>query len=119
MRDADCVAFLQWALPRLDLRWQGFRKVHGQVCKRLKRRIKALGLADIAAYRARLEAYPDEWATLDEMCHITISRFFRDSRIFETLAYASCRRLPRGLREKIVRCGSGRPAAPREKSRIR
>ncbi len=86
MRDADCVAFLQWALPRLDLRWQGFRKVHGQVCKRLKRRMKALGLADIAAYRARLEAYPDEWATLDEMCHITISRFFRDSRIFETLA---------------------------------
>ena len=53
MRDADCIAFLRWALPRLDLRWQGFREVHGQVCKRLKRRMKALGLADIAAYRAR------------------------------------------------------------------
>ena len=86
MRDADCIAFLQWALPRLDLRWQGFRKVHGQVCKRLKRRMKALGLEDIAAYRARLKADPDEWAVLDGMCHITISRFFRDSRIFEALA---------------------------------
>jgi len=86
MRDADCIVFLQWALPRLNLRWQGFRKVHGQVCKRLKRRMKALGHEDIAAYRARLEADPDEWAVLDDMCQITISRFFRDSRIFEALA---------------------------------
>jgi chemotaxis protein methyltransferase CheR len=86
MRDADCIAFLQWALPHLDLRWQGFRKVHGQVCKRLKRRMKTLGLADIAAYHARLEADPDEWTVLDGLCHITISRFFRDSRIFEALA---------------------------------
>ncbi len=86
MRDTDCVAFLQWALPSLDLRWHGFRKVHGQVCKRLKRRIKALGLEDITAYRKRLEVDPDEWAVLDVMCHITISRFFRDSHIFEALA---------------------------------
>jgi hypothetical protein len=34
---ADCIAFSQWVLLRLDLRWQGFRKGHGQVCKRLKR----------------------------------------------------------------------------------
>src|SRR5262245_21382547 len=27
MRDADCTAFLQWALPQLDLHWPGFRKV--------------------------------------------------------------------------------------------
>ena len=60
MRDADCVTFLRWALPRLDLRWQGFREVHGQVCKRLKRRMKALGLADIAAYRPRF-AGPGEY----------------------------------------------------------
>lgn len=85
MRDADCIAFLQWALPPLDLRWQGFRKVHGQVCKRLKRRMKQLGLEDIAAYRARLKADPDEWAVLDGLCHITVSRFFRDSRVFEAL----------------------------------
>src|SRR3990170_4320324 len=85
MADADCVAFLQWALPRLDLRWLGFRKVHGQVCKRLKRRMKELDLSGFAAYRERLEAAPDEWAVLDGLCHITISRFFRDSRVFEAL----------------------------------
>jgi chemotaxis protein methyltransferase CheR len=86
MADAECVAFLQWVLPRLDLRWQGFRKVHGQVCKRLKRRMKELGLEEFSAYRERLAADPGEWAVLDGLCHITISRFFRDSRVFEALA---------------------------------
>ena len=45
MGDADCVAFLQEALPRLGLRWPGFRKVHRQVCKRLRRRMKELSPA--------------------------------------------------------------------------
>lgn len=85
MNDKDCTAFLQWALPQLSLRWTGFRKVRRQVCKRLKRRMDDLGLADLAAYRARLEADPAEWRVLDEFCHITISRFFRDKRVFEAL----------------------------------
>ncbi len=85
MNDEDCTTFLQWALPQLSLRWTGFRKVRRQVCKRLKRRMNDLGLADLAAYRARLEADPAEWRVLDEFCHITISRFFRDKRVFEVL----------------------------------
>ena len=44
-----------------------------------------LKLADFAAYRARLEADPTEWRILDEYCHITISRFFRDRGVFEAL----------------------------------
>ena len=85
MTDADCVAFLQWALPRLDMRWKGFRKVRGQVCKRIKRRLQELGLEGYAAYRQRLESDPGEWRLLDECCHITISRFFRDRDVFEAL----------------------------------
>ena len=85
MADAECVAFLQEALPRLGLRWQGFRKVHGQVCKRLRRRMEALGIEGFAAYRQRLEANPQEWTVLDGLTHITISRFFRDKSIFEAL----------------------------------
>jgi chemotaxis protein methyltransferase CheR len=81
----DCTAFLQWALPQRELRWPGFRKVRRQVCKRLKRRIVELGLDDLAAYRRRLEADPAEWRAFDECCHITISRFFRDSGVFEVL----------------------------------
>jgi len=85
MTDADCVAFLQWALPHLDMRWTGFRKVRGQVCKRVKRRMKELGLEGYSAYRQRLETDPEEWRVLDECCHITISRFFRDRDVFERL----------------------------------
>ena len=55
MRDADCTAFLQEALPRLHLRWKGFRRVRRQVCKRIARRLTELGLPDLDAYRARLE----------------------------------------------------------------
>ena len=85
MNDTDCTAFLQWALPRLELHWPGFRKVRRQVCKRLKQRMRELGLEDFSAYRARLEADPSEWRILDECCHITISRFFRDRGIFEVV----------------------------------
>ncbi len=81
----DCTTFLQWSLPQRGLRWAGFRKVRGQVCKRLTRRMAALELADFADYRARLEADPQEWREFDQCCHITISRFYRDRGVFETL----------------------------------
>ena len=85
MTESDCTAFLEWALPRLELRWPGFRKVRRQVCKRLTRRIRDLGLGNFAAYRARIEADPTEWRMVDECCHITISRFFRERVVFEVL----------------------------------
>jgi chemotaxis protein methyltransferase CheR len=85
MRDADCVEFLQWALPRLDLRWAGFRKVRRQVCRRISRRLAELGLSDGAAYRTYIDGNTDEWARLDGFCRITISRFWRDRTVFESL----------------------------------
>jgi chemotaxis protein methyltransferase CheR len=84
--DRDCISFLQWALPRLGLRWEGFRKPRRQVCRRVERRRRALGLSDLEAYRARLEADPDEWRVLDQLCLITISRFWRDRAVFDALA---------------------------------
>ncbi len=87
MSDTDCVAFLQWALPRLQMRWPGFRRVRRQVCKRLGRRAKALGLRELGAYRRYLEECPSEWAALDELCRITISRFYRDRAVFDLLRH--------------------------------
>jgi chemotaxis protein methyltransferase CheR len=112
--DRDCTAFLQWALPQLDLRWPGFRKVRRQVCKRLQRRMRDLGLQDFAAYRVRLEVDPAEWRALDECCHITISRFFRDRGVFETLRgrvlpdiAARAKREGRDARAWSAGCASG------------
>ena len=44
-----------------------------------------LRIPDLAGYRTRLEADPAEWRFLVECCHITISRFFREKRVFEVL----------------------------------
>ncbi len=85
MQDKSCVAFLQWALPQLQMRWPGFRKVRGQVCKRIARRIAELQLADLESYQAYLCNHPQEWPILDSLCRITISRFYRDRGIFDFL----------------------------------
>ncbi|MFC1491894.1 CheR family methyltransferase [Nitrospinota bacterium] len=79
------MAFLRWALPRMGMRWAGFRKVRGGVCKRIGRRLSALGLRDPAAYRLYLEANPAEWGALEGMCRVSISRFYRDRGVFECL----------------------------------
>ncbi len=96
MTDAECVAFLQWALPQLDLRWPGFRKVRRQVCKRISRRMRALGLPNLAAYRDRLARDRDEWIVLDSFCRIPISRFWRDRAVFDQLADRILPRLAAG-----------------------
>ncbi len=109
MRDRDCVGFLQWALPRLGLRWPGYRKVRGTVCKRVGRRLRALGLVDLDAYRDVLAADPREWECLETFCRIPISRFWRDRGVFERLGRevlpALAAEAPaRG--ERLVRCWS-------------
>jgi chemotaxis protein methyltransferase CheR len=109
------VALLQWALPQLALSWPGFRQVRRQVCKRISRRMADLGLPDVAAYRARLEADPAEWAVLDTYCWISVSRFYRDRGVFEDLAdrilpelaRAAIARERRALRAWSAGCASG------------
>jgi chemotaxis protein methyltransferase CheR len=98
------VELLRWALPRLGLRWEGFRRVRRQVCRRIARRLAVLGLADAAAYRRHLEAHPEEWSVLETFCRIPISRFHRDRAVFEGLRRAV---LP-ALAERAEARGEGR-----------
>jgi chemotaxis protein methyltransferase CheR len=85
MKDSDCTQFLQWALPRMQLRWAGFRKVRRLVCKRVDRRCMALGLPDVMAYRQWLDTSAAEWDELRGLCAIPISRFCRDWAVFDAL----------------------------------
>ena len=115
MTDAECVRFLQWALPQLGLRWQGYRKVRRQVCKRVTRRMKELELADLAAYATFLDEYPEEWRTLDSLTCITISRFYRDRGVFAVLVGEVLPELARSaeageLSAWSVGCASGEEA---------
>lgn len=114
MRDADCVRLLRWALPRLGLRWAGFRRVRRQVCRRIQARFRELGLPDVEAYRALLEENPAEWRRLAPLCRVTISRFFRDRELFAALGQEvlpALAELPTGtpgeLRLWSAGCGAG------------
>jgi chemotaxis protein methyltransferase CheR len=110
------VEFLQWALPRLGLRWPGFRKVRRQVIRRIARRIEALQLGDLDHYRRYLEAHAEEWPRLDGCCRITISRFYRDRQVFDALAQAG---LPELVRLCRTRGNAGSGAGARAVARAR
>ena len=77
--------------------------------------MERLGLGDASAYRARLEADPAEWAALDSLCRITISRFLRDRAVWDalvrevlpTLARAALARGDRELAAWSAGCASG------------
>lgn len=74
--DAAYVQFLQTYLPRLALRWQGFRKVRTQVVKRLKRRLCALQPSWIAAGLTR----DDTWYVVQDALHAAIDFVEQDMR---------------------------------------
>jgi chemotaxis protein methyltransferase CheR len=101
MNDRDCVALLQRALPRLNHRWEGYRRVRRQVCRRIAERMQILGLADMAAYRKRLEEDPEEWTALRFCLRVTISHFFRNKGVFHALAQSI---LPT-LAELVIKSG--------------
>lgn len=117
VRDQDCIHFLQARLPRLGLRWAGYRKVRRTVCKRIDRRMRELGLSDLDAYGRLLERSPEELSRLDSFCRIPISRFYRDRAVFDALRRTLLpdlaeRAAMRGDRE--VRCWSAGCASGEE-----
>lgn len=115
MRDRECVAFLQWALPRLGRPWAGFRKVRNQLCRRIERRCRTLALEDVAAYRVHLDSHPEEWHELDALCPITISCFYRDTamwavltaEVLPALAHAAVARDMPALQAASLGCACG------------
>lgn len=106
------MAFLQWALPKMRMRWVGFRKVRGQVCKRISRRMAELELPTQSAYRSFLGENEVEWRTLEKLCRVTISRFYRDRGTFDLIGNDLLPLMARNssgneLRVWCVGCASG------------
>jgi chemotaxis protein methyltransferase CheR len=86
--------------------------VRRQVCKRIDRRIRDLGLTGVEAYRALLLTEPSEWDALDELTRITISRFFRERDAFTyldeiVLPELGAMALPGAVRIWSAGCGGG------------
>ncbi|MDH5739847.1 MAG: hypothetical protein OEY77_05930 [Nitrospira sp.] len=109
MKDAEGVRFLQWCLPKLRLRWLGYRKVRRQVYKRISAHLQSLGLHSLDDYRSYLDTHPDEWEILDSSCWIPISRFYRDKSVFQFLEQEVLPSLARQVLaegEIVLRCWS-------------
>jgi len=122
MNDQQCVRFLQEWLPRLGMRWAGYRKVRRTVCKRIARRLRVLGLAGIEEYRAYLESCPEEVGTLLTFCRIPISRFYRDRavyRLLESELLPACAAAAQARGDSMVRCWSAGCASGEEPYTIR
>ncbi|MDH3536476.1 MAG: methyltransferase domain-containing protein [Gammaproteobacteria bacterium] len=74
-----------------------------------------LSIDEISDYRDYLGAHQDEWAVLDKLCQVTISRFYRDRPVCRFLAREVLPDLARQvlqqgadyLRVWSVGCGSG------------
>lgn len=84
MDEKDGVKFLQWALPKRGYKWLGFRKPRSQVLKRIRRRMEELNISGgYSGYKSYLEENPKEWEIFDSFCYVTISKFFRDRKLWE------------------------------------
>jgi len=100
MPDQQWIAFLQWALPRLHMRWQGFSRVRGQVIKRIGRRLRHLDLSGPSDYQTYLQQHPEEWDVLDGLCRVVITRFYRDRLLFVQLEQQVLPKLATRLRSQ-------------------
>jgi chemotaxis protein methyltransferase CheR len=113
MSDSQSEELLAWALPQLGFRWAAFRRNKRQVLRRVRARIARLGLADAHAYREFLASHSHEWAELEALCGVTISRFYRDGALFDCLrqqvlpSLASQLRAGEPLRVWSAGCASG------------
>jgi chemotaxis protein methyltransferase CheR len=117
MHDRACINFLQHYLPELGYRWKGFRKVRNQVCKKIKKRIAELELGSIQTYRDYLEKHEEEMQVLDGLLNITISRFYRDRGVFDSIGNSILPALAEKARQnqqEQIRCWSAGSASGEE-----
>ena len=72
-------------LDRFDLSWSGYRRVRGGVKKRLQRHMLALGCRNFQDYMAILTSNPAARRKLDRVMTVSVSRFFRDRKLWEIM----------------------------------
>ncbi len=77
-------SFLAEILPSLGLSLPALRRRN--IRRRITRRMESRGVHDFRSYLSLLRREPAEWESLRPLLTVTISRFFRNRRVFETVA---------------------------------
>lgn len=98
-------------LDRFDLSRDGYRRVRKGVKKRIVRHMTSLGLHGVDDYLRLLESDPGEVQAARQLLTVSISRFFRDRRLWDTLRDTVFPDLavssPRGPRAWCAGCARG------------
>lgn len=97
----------QQLLDYLGLSWRGYRKVRKGVKKRISRHMKDLGCQNVATYLIELATNEEERHICERLMTVSISRFFRDKKLWETLQNEIVPQLIERPQEKISVWGAG------------
>jgi len=79
----DFEPFIKEAASLLDLQWRRFQR--GGVKRKVERRVTELGLSHFEDYLLRIKKDPEEKSCLSQILTVTITRFFRDKKVFDIL----------------------------------
>ena len=79
----DFEPFIKEAASLLDLQWRRFKR--GGIKRKVERRITELGLPVFEDYLLRIKKDPEEKSHLSQILTVTITRFFRDKKVFDIL----------------------------------
>ena len=80
----DFETFLAEALPPLGLAPAAL--IRRNIRRRVMRRMESVGVHDYSSYLHFLRRNPSEWDVLRSLFTVTISRFFRNRRVFDALS---------------------------------
>lgn len=78
--------FLKETAPLFGLHWRPFQR--RGLKRKIEKRIIEIGLPNFDEYLLRVQKDPEEQSYLSKILTVTISRFFRDKEVFDTLEHS-------------------------------
>ncbi len=94
-------------LQGLGLSWKGYRKVRGGVKKRVGRHMRQLDCRNVLEYLLALDKNDEEKRQCELMMTVSISRFFRDRKLWEALEKEILPQLIEENKEKVSAWAAG------------
>ena len=90
--------FLKEVAPLFGLQWRPFRR--RGVKRKIERRLAEVGFSHFDEYLLKVRKDPEERARLSEILTVTISRFYRDRKVFDLLEHSVIPAITKNKKEK-------------------